>query len=118
MAKSCKLPTQAEMTEILARGMGWTRSHHDPKKHYGCFWWMNGNEYAALNYEWHPFTDRNVIAEIEERLSEEQRKVYVQIILKNSINEWGNTDIFAIRHASPAICAEALAQVFEPGRFE
>lgn len=110
-------PTQAEMTEILARGAGcYVRGSY--------IFDASGNSRPLRT--WNPFADPDglgPIREIEARLSDEQWNQYIHNIFSGIIDELSEgkgarlTGYPGIRHASPAICAEALARTFEPGRF-
>jgi hypothetical protein len=111
-------PTQERMIEILAvRVMRW-------KKALLADWWITGYGQgegpATISCaDWNPFTDRNTLAEVEKQLTPEQRRQYMYILkykpglAMTIVQEW-----WFIRHADPAVCAEAIAGIVAPEEFQ
>lgn len=105
--------TDAEVVDALARFMGWRVVH------------KNGNVFAYTGdaqrvlvlrgpatdsslEHWDPLNCLNAIREVEERLTEEQRREYLNTLV------FGNHDEVVwwyLRHADARTCAMALAEV-------
>jgi hypothetical protein len=106
------------MIEILAvRVMGW-------QKAILADWWITlygqGEGPATVSCaDWNPFTDLNTIHELEKLLTDEQRDAYIKELTKPSDGA-GNTHwrtVWEVRHADPAVCADAIARVVAPEEF-
>jgi hypothetical protein len=98
--------TDQEIVEILAtNGMGWPASIE-----------IHGGKGVRCRMEWwNPLTDLNAIHEVEERLTDEQRRKY-GFTLYDLLSLWDvdedRIDVtWVIRHAPARTCAEALAKV-------
>jgi hypothetical protein len=70
-------------------------------------WWPGC---VSDSHNWNPFTDLNVIHTIEKRLNSHQWNNYERYL--------GRREFRFIRHAEPAVCAEALARVVAPEEFQ
>lgn len=102
-----------EIIEVLAtKGMGWE------------FWPSGETHFGKVDKGWNPLTDRNAVAAIEARLkllpapsSTEMTpyRRYVSILAERVGVNWHNDPYtecaWAIRHASPRVCCEALVKV-------
>lgn len=113
-------PTDAEIIEVLAvKGMGWSTSWsiNNPKalmitRQDGYHrMWLHDCEGVLC---WNPLADMNAIHEIEERLTEPQRGRYMAIVeTALGFTRMCPAPLWAVRHASPRTCAEALYEALQ-----
>ena len=119
--------TQQEKRGLIAtKVMGWHEADVGVPSLGGCWMWEPEEGLPKRCYyvshrmphmdgydSFRPDTNRDQLAEVEAKLTEQQQRAYMKALLDSEGGLWGWKALVKMRHADPAVCVDAIVEMLE-----